>query len=365
MEKKIVKQDDHVILPRATLKRFMGDGKTPMINYLDLKDIENITIKQGFPKSYHTIANFYDPVYDKEVKKRETAIGKLHKKITTAIDDNTSVDIDAEELKKQIINFMTIEFHRSIIAMDSLLEKLKNQQQKANDMVDGMLLRTGNMTAERCQYSLQYREQAKSKETFRYQSQNILVKDNWGISVQYQGFFPYILYIPKDRNDQFMLPPIHFAANDKFAAFILSPSIALALFPTQKTDSIMAVIDKEGVEAINFRGLEWVSAVDSDYREIVGGKEQLEKLKAQIERIKSVSKISKDGIVIDGSETFCVKDMDHVVILVIILCLIFKAPEAPLKVRMGKQYFEKNFFMKNQKEIRQLFRKYFFELIMS
>lgn len=44
MEEKIVQQDDHIILPRATLKRFMDD-KTKRICYLDLKDIDNITIE--------------------------------------------------------------------------------------------------------------------------------------------------------------------------------------------------------------------------------------------------------------------------------------------------------------------------------
>lgn len=362
MKKKIVQQEDHIILPRATLKRFMDD-RTQRICYLDLKDIDNITIKQGYPKSYHTIADFYNPVYDEEVKKRETAIGELYKDISMAIDNNTVIDIDTEKLRRKIIDFMTIEFHRSVIANDSYLEKYRDQQQKRNDITDCIMLQKGNMTAERSEYSLHYREQAKSKEAFRYYSQNILATDNQAISAQYYRFFPYILYIPKDRNYQFMLPPIHFVGNDKFAAFILSPSVALALFPVQKADSLMAMIDEEGVKSINMMGLECVSAVDSDYREFVGGKEQLEKLKEQIEQIKAVSKISEDGIVIDGSETLCLQDMDDVVTFVIILFLIFKAPRYSLKVRMGEQHFEKNFFMEHQKEIRESFMRHFFELV--
>lgn len=101
---------------------------------------------------------------------------------------------------------MTIEFHRSVIANDSYLEKYRDQQQKRNDIVDCIMLQTGNMTDERSEYSLYYREQAKSKEAFRYYSQNILATDNQAISAQYYGFFPYILYIPKDRSYQFMLP---------------------------------------------------------------------------------------------------------------------------------------------------------------
>ena len=165
MEKKIIQQDDHIILPRATLKRFMDD-KAQGIYYLDLKDIDNITIKQGYPKSYHTIANFYDPVYDKKVKERETAIGELHNEILTAIDNNTSIGTNAKELKHKIIDFITIEFQRSVIANDSYLEKYREQQQKRNDIVDCIMLQTGNMTEERSEYSINYREHAKSKEAF-------------------------------------------------------------------------------------------------------------------------------------------------------------------------------------------------------
>lgn len=39
------------------------------------------------------------------------------------------------------------------------------------------MLQTGNMTAERSEYSLHYREQAKPKEAFRYYSQNILATE--------------------------------------------------------------------------------------------------------------------------------------------------------------------------------------------
>lgn len=71
-------------------------------------------------------------------------------------------------------------------------------------------------------------------------------------------------------------------------------------------------------------------------------------MKDQIERIKAISKTSEAGIIIDGSEAVCLQDLDDVVIFVTILFLIFKEPKTPLKVRMGKQYYEK-IFLRNTK----------------
>lgn len=84
----------------------------------------------------------------RKLRKRETAIGELYKDISTAIDNNTDINIDEKELKQKIIDFMTIEFHRSVIANDSYLEKYRDQQQKRNDIVDCIMLQTGNMTDE-------------------------------------------------------------------------------------------------------------------------------------------------------------------------------------------------------------------------
>ena len=80
MSKKVIQQKDHVILPDATLKRFWDD-KTQRIYYLDLNDLDHISIKSGFPKSFHAYPNYYRPEYDDEVKKCETAMGKLYQKI--------------------------------------------------------------------------------------------------------------------------------------------------------------------------------------------------------------------------------------------------------------------------------------------
>ena len=73
-----MKQDDHLILPYSTLKRFVNDKYE--ISVLDLNDFSNVTVQQKRPKSYHTETNYYNPQYDDEVKKRERLIGILHSK---------------------------------------------------------------------------------------------------------------------------------------------------------------------------------------------------------------------------------------------------------------------------------------------
>lgn len=83
-------------------------------------------------------------------------MGKLYKQISEAIDNNAGIVICAEMLKKKIIDFMTIEFHRSVIANDSMLERYKNQQQRENDKIDSILFRTGRMTVARSNYSVNY-----------------------------------------------------------------------------------------------------------------------------------------------------------------------------------------------------------------
>lgn len=78
MERKnIIQQRDHIILPHATLKRFVDKNK--QIYYLDLNDMASISVKNAYPKSYHAIANYYNPEYDDKVKLQETSIGRLHK----------------------------------------------------------------------------------------------------------------------------------------------------------------------------------------------------------------------------------------------------------------------------------------------
>lgn len=361
-EKNIIQQKDHIILPKATLMRFMDD-KTQRIYYLDLNDLDNISVKSIYPKSYHSSPNYYNPEYDNRVKKYETSMGELYKEISMAIDQKADLNIDAETLKKQIIDFMTIEFHRSVIADDNMLEKYKNQQQKENDNVDSLMFQAGMMTTERIEYSVNYREKAKSNETFRNYAQNILGTQNSAIAATYYGFSPKILYIPENCNYDFLLPPLHFVGNDQFACFILSPSIALTLYPVPAESPLMLTANKEKVEIINLRILESISVFSSTYKETVGRKEHLEKLKDRIVKIKSICKTSERGIIFND-ESFCIHDKSEALEFIIILYLFFRVHKAAIEIRMKEKNFDMEFYKKDKNEIEELFKKYSFNLIM-
>lgn len=362
MKKKIIQQKDHIILPKATLMRFMDD-KTQRIYYLDLNDLDNISVKSIYPKSYHSSQNYYNPEYDNRVKKYETSMGELYKEISIAIDQKADINTDAETLKKQIIDFMTIEFQRSVIADDNMLEKYKNQQQKENDKFDSLMFQAGMMTAERIEYSVNYREKAKSIETFRDYAQNILGTINSAIVATYYNFSPKILYIPENCNYDFLLPPLHFVGNDQFACFILSPSIALALYPVSAAGSLMMIADKERVEIINLRILESISVFNSTYKETVGKKDPLEKLKDRIVKIKSICKTSEHRVIVND-DTFCIHDMNEALEFIIILYLLFGVHNVAKEIRMKEKNFDMEFYKKNKNEIEELFKKYSFNLLM-
>ena len=291
-------------------------------------------------------------------------MGELYKKISTAITKHTDLDVSSEELRASIIEFIAIEFHRSVIANDTFLEKYKTKQQRENDEVDSILFRMGKMTMERNEYSANFRQKAKSKEIFRNYAQNILGTSNLAISALYGGFSPQILYIPSGSEYQFLLPPLHFVANELFAYFILSPNIALALVSEVDNNLPLLAVEKERVEIINLRVLECASSLDFGFREIVGGKARLEQLQRQIERVKSVAIISENETIIDDYQRFCFITIDDVFEFVIILSMFFAHKKGIHKVRMKIENFDKKFFYESRNEIAEMFKKYSFELLL-
>lgn len=361
MSKKIVQQNDHIILPKATLMRFADERK--QIHYLDLNDRNALSVKRAYPKSYHASLNYYHPEYDDIVKRQETAMGKLYADISTALARHSDVDIRAEELRASIINFVTIEFHRCVIASSTLLEKYRNKQQRENDQVDSMLFRTGRMTKERGAYSEHFRQKAKSEASFRSYAQNILGTSNPAISNCYHSFSPKILYIPSGSADSFFLPPFHFVGNDQFVCFILSPNIALALYPVPAENPLLLEADKERVEIINLRVLEGASLLDSGFREIVGEKARLEQMQRRIENVKSVAVIGEHEIIVHDRQEFCLRTMEQVLEFLIILTLFSSPKKGACKVRMKTEQFDTRFWEERQPEIAKIFQQYSFELV--
>lgn len=117
MEKR--KQDDHIIIPKATLKRFKGNDNR--ISVLNLSDPSEIKLVKHFPKSFHTKKDYYDVDIDNQIKKIETKIGKWNKKLSKITQENIN-DINFENLKAFAIELITLQFHRCVMADSSLRE---------------------------------------------------------------------------------------------------------------------------------------------------------------------------------------------------------------------------------------------------
>ena len=95
-------QYDHIIIPRATLKRF--DDDKSFLHILDLSNLEEPLLKKYRSRSFHTKPNYYLVDIDKEMKKVETSIGVWNKTIIDAIQNGTVNDLDFNKIKIIIIN---------------------------------------------------------------------------------------------------------------------------------------------------------------------------------------------------------------------------------------------------------------------
>lgn len=365
-------QDDHLILPYSTLKYFMDEGKE--INVLNFDNLNDVCLMQRRPKSYHTEKDYYIPEYDCEVKKRETLIGRLRAKILKAIEDiengaAPSGQFDRDELKRQIIDISTIEFHRCVIVDDKKLQKYCEQQQKENNEVDKNLFRNGNLTKERCEYSMNYREKAKSLDTFRSYAQNILGTRNDVISETYKDFEAFILYVPKGADYSFWLPPFHFIGNEAFLIFVLSPSIALALYPPNIIASLNVKFDyyieadKNKVDVINSRGFESVETMPNGFKELIGAKADMENLKVFFEQLRDHAMVINTSVILSGIKGFLKNDVS-VFRTVIALHLLYGNTDKGMNLIIEPEVFERGYLKADKNcRIAEDFRKYGFDLI--
>ena len=366
-EKKIIQQSDHIILPKATLKRFMGSYDK--IYYIDFCNINKIYIDSKYPNAYQVIRNYYNPIYDAEVKKVETEMGQLYKKVIDCHSKQSALKIDLFDLKDKIISFTTMQFNRAVIANDSLINKYMQQQQKENNLIDSMLLRMGAISKERCKYSIEFREKASSLHSFKYYSQNILGTDNNVIQKNYKNFVPLVLFIPENIKNSFLLPPMHFVGNETFLHFILSPNVSLALFPMcsnfQYKNYVQIInVSEERVKNINLRILESVVGVDANYRKIVGLEQHLKPILKKINNIKDSTYFNNKTLCCKSSFEVLLKDLDDVFELAIILYILYiKRNENKLLIlNLRKEYFSADCLDNDINEISNIFKRYMFDL---
>ena len=89
---------DHIVIPKATLKRFSGkDNKISELNILDGK------IRRVYPDSVFVELEYYDDVVDKYIKDNvESVLGKLNKVISDNIGKDFRIKKSSIELMEKI-----------------------------------------------------------------------------------------------------------------------------------------------------------------------------------------------------------------------------------------------------------------------
>lgn len=301
---KICMQADHIILPKATLKRF-ANPVTKKICYLDLSDSNALKIKYSFPKSFHTQKGLYYPELDNIIKKYETKIGEYRVEIEKAIEKN-DVNVDLQQLKKDIIKIVNIQFKRVVVSDDKLLCEVAKQLKNHYSRESLSYILRGCYPKHFQDEKMEFEKSCKDKNAFRYFVQKIMRYDNPIINLQYKDFFPYILIIPDDIDSTFILPPQHFIPNDEVLRIIISPRISLALYPKpyNKCSQVFKYLTKEEVDSFVPRTIESALNMINEFREIIGEEEYLNDVKNKLEKYKLIiCELSKNIILINGNDS--------------------------------------------------------------
>ena len=298
--RKVCKQNDHIILPKATLKRF-ANPETHKIKYLDLSNPESLSIREKFPDSFHTRPNYYIPEYDDIVKKYETIIGKYCKLVTDIYQKKLDIKIDEQQLKTDIINITTIQFYRVVIADDELLNKLLKQFERQHEQESLFYIRQGiRYPKEFLDRQQEFNEAKKDINTFRYYAQRIIGQKNQIIYDTYKNFAPQILVIPDEVSSTFILSPQHFVGFDISERIIISPRIALALYPIRltKDNELIKYLTKEEVDSFVPKTIESALSMTTGFREIIGEEKYLNCIKNKLQIYKSIMCNLVDDIIL-------------------------------------------------------------------
>lgn len=347
---------DHLILPKKTLARFADEKQS--VHILNLNDMSNIRVDKKRARSFHTECNYYLPKYDEKVKKIETEFGNVYTKISTSIRNGCKPNIDPIELKRNIIEFLTIEFHRSVVVDDDLREKYMGQQLMRNEQQELQLIQNGLLDFSSAEYYKTFRTVYKDREMAKKYTQNILGIPNEAIISTYSDCFcAHVLYIQDGKDYSFLLPPMHFVGNESFAIFVLAPNVALGLYPQFENIPFFWCIPKGRVEAINLRILESVTLLGHGFREVVGRRADLDILCDKIKNIISVSKFESDNIVIDKQFKLC-NEYDFALLCLVLYIQTKESGDKHKNVTIAKSCIESNNFQSSLGDFIQYFKKY-------
>lgn len=297
-------QYDHIILPKATLKRF-ADSKTKKIKYLDLSDPEKITIRERFPHSFHTEPNYYTPEYDAVTKKYEIKLREYYKRITVACEREGEPAIDAQKLKTDILDIVNIQYQRTVMADDDLLRKLLEKIKGDYKKTSLHYLRQGIYPPEFLKNKQKFDEACKDIYTARRYVQRIVLKQkNPNILKQYGNFVPHILIIPNTISSTFILSPQHFVPISDSVRIVLSPRTALALYPVplSQNGGLIKHLTKDEVDILAPRTIESALSMVKSFRQVVGEECYLNYIKSKLETYRAlICDLSDDIIQVKGA----------------------------------------------------------------
>lgn len=259
-------QYDHIIIPRATLKRF--DDDKSFLHILDLSNLEEPLLKKYRSRSFHTKPNYYLVDIDREMKKVETSIGVWNKTIIDAIQNGTVNDLDFNKIKEFAIKLITLQCNRTFMEdREKRTIALKN-----NGCLDSEIIND-------------------EEKSVRYFQENLMLTINEEITKQYENFKSTIMFI-NDDDFNFILPPTHFIGLDNFARIILSPKISIGLYPNDQAEvPKLYQVKKDEAVSLVARSLECALEMPDGYKELIGIEKDLALIKNNICLIKSTVKV--------------------------------------------------------------------------
>lgn len=315
---KIIQQDDHIIIPRATLSRFIDDKQ--LFSSLDLSDSSDINIKKHRPKTFHVQKGYYDVSIDQKIKKIETEIGMWNKKLSETTQENIN-DIDFEDLKEFSIRLITLQFHRCVMADSSFREKFIKIKQKEYSGISLNGFLSGEINKEFLDRKLKFDKSVKDENSFiRYFQENFLLQPNDNIESTYKNFKAVVLHIPDEVESTFILPPTHFVGIDNTARIILNPKLAIGLYPKEYKINNLHILSEDEVDALVARSIEVTLEFSNEYREIIGGESYLNILKKKIIEFNNsiVKEPNEDVIFLSKIKDFCIDDKNILDIIMFI-----------------------------------------------
>lgn len=106
----------------------------------------------------------------------------------------------------------------------------------------------------------------------------------------YRNFVPHILVIPNTTSSTFLLSPQHFVSINECVRIVISPRIALSLYPAPlpQSNGLVKYLTKEEVDILAPRTIESALAMIKGFRQVVGEEFYLNCIKSKLETYRTI-----------------------------------------------------------------------------